>query len=180
MPPVYTIGHSTRAAEELISLLAGHGVAVLVDVRRYPASRRHPQFSRDALAAALAGAGIEYMHEPGLGGRRTPRPDSPNTAWRVEAFRGYADHMAGTEFKAGLAALEACASQRPTAVMCAEAVPWRCHRRLISDALVARGVEVRHILGPRRADPHELDPNARVLDGGRLVYSGPQGDLFRA
>ena len=180
MPPVYTIGHSTRAAEELISLLAEHGVEVLMDVRRYPASRRHPQFSRDTLDAALASAGIEYMHEPRLGGRRTPRPDSPNTAWRVEAFRGYADHMDTPDFRETLERLIHLAGERTVAILCAEAVPWRCHRRLISDALVARGIEVRHILGPHRADPHELDPNARVLDGGRLVYSGPQGDLFDA
>jgi uncharacterized protein (DUF488 family) len=182
MPALFTIGHSTRSTEELLSLLAEHGVELLVDVRRFPGSRRHPQFSRDALAAALAGAGIEYMHEPRLGGRRAARPGSPHTAWRVAAFRGYADHMETAEFSQALEELIRLSRQRRLAVMCAEAVPWRCHRRLISDALVARGLEVLHILAPGRADRHELDPNARVEDGGRrLVYAGPaapQQSLF--
>lgn len=176
MPPVLTIGHSTRSGEELLALLAQQGVETLVDVRRFPASRRHPHFSRDALEAALAGAGIQYIHEPDLGGRRTARPGSPHTAWRVEAFRGYADHMETAAFQAALERLIRLSGEKTTAILCAEAVPWRCHRRLISDALTARGIEVRHILGPGRADPHELDPNAHVLDGGRrLVYSGPEG-----
>ena len=175
MPPVFTIGHSTRPIEDLLSLLAENGVRVLVDVRRYPGSRRHPQFSRDALAASLASAGIEYVHEPDLGGRRAVRPDSPHTAWRVEAFRGYADHMETPEFAAALARLMERAAGETVCILCAEAVPWRCHRRLISDALLARGVPVLHIMGPGRADPHELDPNARVLPGGRLLYAGPAG-----
>jgi len=176
MPPVHTAGHSTRSSEELLALLAGHGVTTLVDVRRYPASRRHPQFSRDALAAALAGAGMEYVHEPDLGGRRAPRPDSPHTAWRVEAFRGYADHMETPQFQAALDRLVRRSREETVAILCAEAVPWRCHRRLISDALVARGIPVLHILGPHRADPHALDPNARILPNGRLLYAGPAGD----
>ncbi len=147
-----------------------------MDVRRYPASRRHPQFSRDALAASLARAGIEYVHEPALGGRRAARPDSQHTAWRVEAFRGYADYMETAEFGAALERLKQRAAGTTTAILCAEAVPWRCHRRLISDALVARGLEVLHILGPGHAEPHELDPNARVLPDGRLLYAGPAGD----
>jgi uncharacterized protein (DUF488 family) len=162
-------------------LLTEHGVKVLVDVRRFPASRRHPQFAREALAASLARAGIEYIHEPDLGGRRAARPDSQHTAWRVEAFRGYADYMESPEFAAALERLIERAAGTPTAILCAEAVPWRCHRRLISDALVARGVEVLHILGPGQAKPHELDPNARILAGGRLLYAGPggeQGSLF--
>ena len=182
MPPVFTIGHSIRPIEELLALLAEHGVEVLMDVRRFPGSRRHPQFSRDALAGALGAAGIEYMHEPRLGGRRTARLGSPHTAWRVEAFRAYADHMETPEFQEALEGLIRLSRNTTVAILCAEAVPWRCHRRLISDALVARGIEVRHILGPRRADPHEIDPNAKVLEGGRrLVYSGPagaQGELF--
>jgi uncharacterized protein (DUF488 family) len=176
MPPVFTAGHSTRPVAELLDLLAEHGVQTLVDVRRFPGSRRHPQFSRDALAASLAEAGIQYIHEPDLGGRRAPRPDSPHTAWRVEAFRGYADHMESPEFKAALDRLIQRSTRETVAILCAEALPWRCHRRLISDALVARGLPVLHILGPGRADPHELDPNARVLPGGRLLYSGPAGD----
>ena len=176
MPPVYTAGHSTRSIEELLALLAEHGVTTLVDVRRYPASRRHPQFSRDALAASLAGDGIRYVHEPDLGGRRSARPGSPHTAWRVEAFRGYADYMETPEFQAALDRLIQRSQGETVAILCAEAVPWRCHRRLISDALVARGITVLHILGPGRADPHELDPNAQILPGGRLLYAGPAGD----
>jgi uncharacterized protein (DUF488 family) len=156
--------------------LTGNGIRVLVDVRRFPASRRHPQFSRDALAASLAATGIEYVHEPDLGGRRPARPGSPHTAWRVEAFRGYADHMETPEFQAALDRLIRRGVEAATAILCAEAVPWRCHRRLISDVLVTRGIEVLHILGPGRANPHELDANARVLPGGRLLYAGPAGD----
>jgi uncharacterized protein (DUF488 family) len=175
--PVFTIGHSTRPIGELLALLAEHGVEVLMDVRRFPGSRRHPQFSREALAESLAGAGIKYMHEPRLGGRRPARPDSPHTAWRVEAFRGYADHMESADFKEALENLIELSRDRTVAILCAEAVPWRCHRRLISDALVARGIEVRHIFGPGRADTHEIDANARVLDGGRrLVYPGPEAE----
>ena len=176
MPSVFTLGHSTRPMGEFLDLLREHGVEVLVDVRRYPMSRRHPQFSRDSLAASHQEGGIQYMHEPGLGGRRATRPGSPHTAWRVEAFRGYADHMETPEFQDALGRLMDRAARETVAILCAEAVPWRCHRRLISDALVARGVEVRHILGPGRADPHELDPNARILPGGRLLYAGPAGD----
>jgi uncharacterized protein (DUF488 family) len=176
MPPVFTAGHSTRPIEELLALLAENRVATLVDVRRYPASRRHPQFSRDALAASLAEAGISYVHEPDLGGRRAARPDSPHTAWRVAAFRGYADYMETPEFQAALDRLAQRAETETIAILCAEAVPWRCHRRLISDALVARGTSVLHILGPRRTDPHTLDPNARVLADGRILYAGPAGD----
>lgn len=177
MPPVFTAGHSTRPIEELLALLAGHGIRTLVDVRRFPGSRRHPQFSRDALAASLAGAGLQYIHEPGLGGRRAARPDSPHTAWRVDAFRGYADYMETPEFEAALGRLMQRASDpggSPAAILCAEALPWRCHRRLISDALVARGVDILHIMGPGRAEAHELDANARVLPGGRLLYAGPE------
>ena len=176
MPPVFTLGHSTRPMVEFLGLLREHGVQLLVDVRRYPGSRRHPQYSRDSLSASLQEAGIQYMHEPDLGGRRAARPGSPHTAWRVEAFRGYADHMETPEFGAALERLMDRAARETVAILCAEAVPWRCHRRLISDALVARGVEVRHILGPGRADPHEIDPNARILPGGRLLYAGPEGD----
>jgi uncharacterized protein (DUF488 family) len=181
MLPIFTVGHSTRPIEELLALLIEHGVTTLVDVRRYPGSRRHPQFSRDALAASLTGAGIEYVHEPDLGGRRATRPDSPHIAWRVEAFRGYADHMETPEFQAALDRLIRRSEKETVAILCAEAVPWRCHRRLISDALVARGVNVLHILGPGRADPHELDSNARILPNGHLLYAGPaaiQTSLF--
>jgi uncharacterized protein (DUF488 family) len=142
----------------------------LVDVRRFPGSRRHPQFSREALEQSLADGGIAYVHEPELGGRREPRADSPNSAWRLAAFRGYADHMATTAFKQALDRLIRHASERPTAVMCAEAVPWRCHRQLISDALQARGVNVQHILGAGRTEPHKLNPAARPQPDGTIEY----------
>lgn len=183
MPPILTVGHSTRPIEELLALLQENRVEVLVDVRRFPGSRRHPQYSRDALAGSLEEAGIAYLHEPDLGGRRPAKPDSPHTAWRVDAFRGYADHMETPEFGAALDRLMQLGGEKTAVILCAEAVPWRCHRRLISDALVARGVEVRHILGPGRTDPHELDENAQVQPDGRLVYSGPpeaQASLFGA
>ncbi len=166
---VYTIGHSTRRIEELLALLAEHRVELLVDVRRFPGSRRCPQFGRDALAASLAAAGLAYRHDEALGGRRRPVPDSPNTWWRSAGFRGYADHLATPEAAAALARLAAEAGDRCVAIMCAEAVPWRCHRQLIADALVSRGIEVRHILAPGRAERHTLNAAARVSGEG-LTY----------
>lgn len=177
MRPIHTIGHSTRSVEELIGLLRESGIRLLVDVRRYPGSRRHPQFGRDALAAALRAAGIEYVHEPDLGGRREPRPDSPNTAWRNSGFRGYADYMATPPFRAALERLVARGEEEPTAIMCAEAVPWRCHRSLIADALVARGVEVLNVVSKGSATPHRLTPFARVEDG-RVTYPAEGRPLF--
>ena len=130
MPPViYTVGHSTRRLEEFLRLLSAHGVEGVVDVRRYPASRRHPHFAREALAGALAAAAIAYRHEPDLGGRRAPRGDSANVGWKDAGFRGYADHMATTAFRAALERLIEFAEARPTAILCAEAVPSRCHRQ---------------------------------------------------
>lgn len=168
------MGHSTRELGEFLNLLTSHQVAQVVDVRRYPASRRHPQFAREALASALAHAGLDYRHEPGLGGRRAARHDSANTAWRSPGFRGYADYMETPEFQEALARLADVARARPTAVLCAEAVPWRCHRQLIADALVARGETVSHILSAARADFHHLSPHAQVLPDGRLRYpAGP-------
>jgi uncharacterized protein (DUF488 family) len=155
-------------------------VPLLVDVRRFPGSRRHPQFAREALSRTVEEAGIAYRHEPGLGGRRHPRPDSPNLAWRHAAFRGYADHMATPEFADAMERLMAAPPR--TAVMCAEAVPWRRHRQLIADALVARGAEVLHLLGPgRAAEPHVLHASARVDEAGQVTYPRPartQGRLF--
>jgi len=175
---IYTIGHSTRDLREFLDLLTAHRVTQVVDVRRYPVSRRHPQFARDALAAALGEAGIAYHHEPDLGGRRAARRDSANTAWKNAGFRGYADYMATRGFADGLARLLELARARPTAILCAEAVPWRCHRQLIADALVARGEMVGHILGVARADPHRLSSHAQVLPGGRLLYpAGPSDQI---
>jgi len=166
---VHTVGHSTRTLAELEAILAAHGIAGVADVRRYPASRRHPQFAREALADALAATGRRYDWLPALGGRRQPQVGSPHTAWRNSAFRAYADHMDGAEFAAGIDALLALAAARATAILCAEAVPWRCHRQLIADALVARGVAVVHLLGPGAGRPHTLSPIARVV-GERVVY----------
>lgn len=166
---IWTAGHSTRSLEEFLELLAGPGIELVADVRRYPGSRRHPQFGRERLEAGLAAAGVAYRHLPALGGRRSPDPESPNTAWRNAAFRAYADHLGSAEFAAGLEELETAARERRTAVVCAEAVPWRCHRRLIADALTVRGWEVVHLLAPGREEVHALHPDA-VVDGARITY----------
>jgi uncharacterized protein (DUF488 family) len=172
-PDLWTVGHATRALAEVVALLAEHGVEQLVDVRTIPRSRHNPQFNRDTLPAALAAAGIVYVHMPGLGGLRRPRPDSTNTGWRNASFRGYADHMETPEFERSVTSLIRLARRRPTVIMCAEAVPWRCHRSLIADALAARGLRVTHVLGPRRASEHVLTPWARV-DGVRVGYAAPK------
>ena len=161
---VYTIGHSTRTLDELIRLLRENAVERLADIRRFPGSRRYPHFSRESLQQALP---IEYVHVPELGGRREPRPDSRNLALRNAQFRGYADHMATEEFREALDAL--LASDKTTAIMCAEAVPWRCHRNLVSDDLVRRGHEVIHILDFGSRKRHEMNPLAHDA-GGYLVY----------
>ena len=172
---IWTIGHSTRTLDELISLLREHDIQRLADIRRYPGSRRYPHFSREALAASLREHGIEYVHMPELGGRRKPAGDSPNTALRNEQFRAYADHMTSDEFRSVVDGLLAGqAEARPhmrTAVMCAEAVPWRCHRNLLSDELLRRGVEVVHIMGRGQAKRHVMSPYARV-EGEHVVYPG--------
>jgi uncharacterized protein (DUF488 family) len=179
---LFTIGHSTRSTAEFLELLRGNGVQLLVDVRRFPGSRRHPQFGSDALAAALAEAGIGYRHEEALGGRRTTErgaAPSPNTAWRHAAFRAYADYTATPPFQAALQRLMDDARERTPAIMCAEAVPWRCHRRLITDALLARGVPVADIIGPGPAAEARLSPHAVVHADGLVTYPAtPQQDLF--
>ncbi len=168
---LWTVGHSTRTIEAFVELLAGFEVALLVDVRTVPRSRRNPQFNTDSLPVALGPAGIGYRHEPDLGGLRKPRKDSPNTGWRNAGFRGYADHMQSDRFVAAIESLLALLADRHCAVMCAEAVPWRCHRSLIGDAMIVRGVEVRHIMGPDKFTAHRLTPFARV-DGLRITYPG--------
>jgi uncharacterized protein (DUF488 family) len=173
---VYTVGHSTRTLEEFLALLGAHGIGGIADVRRYPASRRHPHFAREALARALAAAHVRYDWLPELGGRRPARADSPHVAWRTMGFRGYADHMESAEFHAGLEKLLGLAAARPTAILCAEAVPWRCHRQLIADALVARGVTVLHVTGASAPARHRLSPLAR-REGDRLIYDGGQPPL---
>jgi uncharacterized protein (DUF488 family) len=169
-PVIWTIGHSTRPADEFLALLQAHGIEQIADIRTVPKSGRHPQFNKEALDALLAAHGRGYRHFPSLGGLRKPRRDSTNTAWRHPSFRGYADHMQTPVFQEGAAALLEFAT-RPTAVMCAEAVWWQCHRQLLSDALVARGVTVRHILGLDPPKPHRLSEFARVVDG-TVQYPG--------
>jgi len=159
---VLTIGHSTRTIEEFVSMLQAHGVEQLVDVRSIPKSRRVPQFNSDALAAALRKQGIEYLHMKSLGGLRHAKKDSANLGWRNASFRGYADYMATEEFRAGLSRLLELSREKRTAIMCAEAVPWRCHRSLIGDALLIRGVNVEDIMTATSTRPHELTPFAKV------------------
>jgi len=175
---IWTLGHSTRAADEFVALLQEHGILLLVDVRRHPGSRLHPQFNRETLAAMLEAQAIRYRHAGELGGRRQARADSANTAWQNAGFRGYADYMAGPEFRQGLELLLADAAAQPTAVMCAEAVPWQCHRNLLADALVARGHDVVHILGRGQVQAHVLNPAAYVSADGTLTYPGDQPELL--
>jgi uncharacterized protein (DUF488 family) len=173
---IWTLGHSNRDLETFLGLLAASAIERVADVRRFPGSRRHPHFNREALRESLASAGVAYRHFEELGGRRGRwSPDSPNNAWRVEAFNAFADHMATPEFEADLDALGADAETARTAIMCSEALPWQCHRRLIADALVVRGWSVRDIIGPGKVEPHALTPFARVADG-RLTY--PAEPLF--
>jgi uncharacterized protein (DUF488 family) len=172
-----TIGHSNRPVEDFTAMLAAHGVELLADVRTIPRSRHNPQFNQENLPESLASAGIEYVHLPELGGLRRPRPDSVNTAWRNLSFRGYADYMQTAEFAAGLARLMELDSVWRVAVMCAESVPWRCHRSLIADALTLRGIPVEHILSARRAESHALTSFARV-DGTQVTYPAPDLPLF--
>ena len=169
----YTVGHSTHELQAFAALLRGAGVDGIADVRRWPRSRRHPQFDDDALAVELPLRGIAYDHLPALGGRRRPLRGSPNDGWEQEAFRGYADHMATPAFAAGLERLEELCAVRPTAAMCAEAPWWRCHRRLVADALLARGWEVLHVMPGGRAVPHEL-PEFAVVAGGLVTYPAAQ------
>lgn len=168
-PTVYTVGHSTRSFEELVGLLRAHGVRRLVDVRTVPRSRRHPHFSREALVESLPAAGIEYRWLRELGGLRRPRPDSPNTGWRNESFRGFADHMQTAGFAAAVEELLALAQGDDLAIMCSEAVPWRCHRSLVGDALLVRGAKVLDIMSAGKATPHRLTPFARVA-GTEVTY----------
>lgn len=170
---ILTVGHSTRAPGALEELLRRHGVEVVLDVRAHPGSRRMPHFAAERLERSLADNGIAYAHLPELGGRRRPQPDSPNSGWRNEGFRGYADHMVSDEFERGLGR---AASERRSCLMCAEAAWWRCHRRLVADALVVRGWRVLHVLGPGEPVVHELTEFAEVR-GDRLTYPPDQAPL---
>jgi uncharacterized protein (DUF488 family) len=182
---VLTVGHSNRPLPEFLTILEAHGVGLLVDVRTIPRSRYNPQFNRESLAEALAARRIAYEHMPGLGGLRHPRKDSINTGWRNDSFRGYADYMQTEEYARNLqklrdleASWHARAEGTPAvAIMCAEAVPWRCHRSLIADSLVARGIPVAHIISASKAEPHKLTSFARVV-GSTVTYPGAVPNLF--
>jgi uncharacterized protein (DUF488 family) len=169
METVSTIGHSNRSIEEFIALLKQNGIACLIDIRTVPKSRHNPQFGQDQLPRSLLDAGIEYRYLAGLGGLRHPRPDSPNGGWRNTSFRGYADYMQTAAFAENVDAVIALAQDRRCALMCAEAVPWRCHRSLVADALLVRGIGVEDIIGPQKPTPHKLTPFARV-EGTRITY----------
>jgi uncharacterized protein (DUF488 family) len=173
---IWTIGHSNRDLGAFLDLLTANSIQVLADVRRFPGSKRQPQFGRENLETALGEAGIGYRHFPDLGGRRTQRlTNSPNTAWRVESFNAYADYMQSTNFQASLQELADLAARQTTVIMCAEALPWRCHRRLIADALLVQGWRVLDILSPTQVKERELTEFARVQNG-QVTYPG--GTLF--
>jgi uncharacterized protein (DUF488 family) len=174
---IWTIGHSTRTLEEFLGLLAGYRIEAIADVRRFPGSRRYPHFASDALATTLPAHGIAYQWIPKLGGRRKAQPGSPNTAWRNASFQGYADYTATAEFAEGLAELLKLAASKRTALMCAEAVWWRCHRSIIADVLKLRGIEVIHIIDATHSTAHPYTSPARVVDG-KLSYAAPQGELL--
>jgi uncharacterized protein (DUF488 family) len=168
---ILTVGHSTHPIEEFLELLEAHRVEQVVDIRTIPKSRRNPQFNKEKLAATLDGRGIGYVHLPSLGGLRQPRHDSINTAWQNESFRGYADYMQTPEFDRGIRELVLLAEHRTTAMMCAESLPWRCHRSLVADALSARGAAVEHIMTKTSRKPHAYTPFARIA-GERVTYPG--------
>jgi uncharacterized protein (DUF488 family) len=175
-PTIYTIGHSTRTLEEFAGLLRENGIALLVDVRTVPRSRHNPQFDTATLPEELEEAGIRYEHAKGLGGWRKTVPGSPNAGWRSLGFRGYADYMLTGEFEAQVARLIDKAGKEALVIMCAEAVPWRCHRQLISDALVVRGIRVLHIMGRSKLEEHSLTAWAKV-EGARIIYPAEQLSL---
>jgi uncharacterized protein (DUF488 family) len=169
---IFTIGHSTRSIADFLAMLQSFDIQVLADIRSLPGSNKHPQFNQDALSRSLSEAGIRYIHMPALGGRRRPKPDSVNTAWRSKAFMGYADYMETPEFKTAIEQLEQIAAKEKVAYMCAEAVWWRCHRSLVSDYLKARGWEVCHIMDIGKCTTHPYSSPARV-EQGNLFYDKP-------
>lgn len=172
---IWTLGHSTRPLDEFLAILAQYRLEAVADVRRFPGSKRYPQYANAALSATLAGQSIDYRWLPALGGRRRPLPDSPNVAWRNASFRGYADHMANSEFSEGLNELLELSGRLRTTLMCAEAVWWRCHRALIADVLRVRGIEVVHILDAEHSVVHPYTAPARIIEG-KLTYVATQGD----
>jgi len=174
-PLVCTIGHSNRSIDVFLALLTANEIGRVVDVRTVPRSRHNPQFNRDALPASLAALGIEYSYVQQLGGLRHAARDSPNTGWRNASFRGYADHMQSAEFEEGMDTLTALAGERRCVLMCAESVPWRCHRSMVADALLVRGYRVEHIIGPKGRRPHSMTPFA-VVDHDQILYPAPPGE----
>jgi uncharacterized protein (DUF488 family) len=172
---IRTVGHSTHSIEEFIGILEAHGIRQLVDVRTMPRSRRVPQFNKENLSASLPASGILYQHMPGLGGLRHAKRDSTNTGWRNASFRGFADYMQTPEFRENVEKLIELVGQASTAIMCAEAVPWRCHRSLIADALVARGIQAIEILSAKQSRPHALTPFAQV-NGSEVTYPAAATD----
>jgi uncharacterized protein (DUF488 family) len=174
---IYTIGHSTRTLEDFLALLHSHNISLLIDVRSVPRSWHNPQYNLDALPAALELAGISHLHLPSLGGLRRPEKQSINTAWKNNSFRGFADYMQKPGFAAGIEELIEYSSQHTAAIMCAEAVPWKCHRSMISDALCARKIPVRHIMGLGIAKPHKMTAFAKT-SGSSIIYPLPSLPLF--
>ena len=178
MTKIWTIGHSTRTIEEFIGALQAHGIRLVADVRLLPGSKRYPQFNKEVLAKSLADRGIVYEHFPELGGRRKPRKDSRNTAWRNESFRGYADYMETAKFAEGITRLQEMVGRHGAGViMCAEAVWWSCHRSLIADYLKAQGAEVIHIIKANKAGTHPFTSAAKIVNG-RLSYSDELPELL--
>ena len=172
---VFTVGHSTRSSEEFVALLAAHGVTLLVDVRTVPRSRTNPQFNKDILPETLRTAGIQYQHVPDLGGLRKTKAGSPNGGWRNLSFRGYADYMQTAEFKTALEQLIEMSNDDQLAIMCAEAVPWRCHRSLIADALIVRGIGAEELVSPKKRQPHKITSFAKVR-GKKITYPPYEDD----
>jgi uncharacterized protein (DUF488 family) len=175
---LWTIGHSNRSIEQFLELLTGQQIQSLADVRRFPGSRRQPHFNSENLPKSLAQAGIAYVHFPELGGRRKASPNSPNTVWRNEAFRGYADFMMTPEFRAGIERLLKLAQEKRTAIMCAEALWWQCHRSLIADYLKAAGQTVMHIMGSGKIEEHPFTSAARIVDGKLTYGEGPESQFI--
>jgi len=171
---IWTVGHSTRSPENFNEILLAHEIEVLVDVRSFPGSRRYPHFNKPELSRQLDSIGLTYLHVPALGGRRRPSAGSKNTAWKNSSFRAYADHMESEDFREGVEALLELAQNKRTAVMCAEALWWRCHRSLIADFLKAKGVQVIHILDARKTESHPYTSAARIIEG-RVSYEGLLG-----
>jgi len=174
--PIFTIGHSTHPIEQFLGMLQAYSIGTLVDVRTVPRSRHNPQFEQKNLEQSLRTAGIEYVHMPSLGGLRHASKDSPNTGWRNSSFRGYADYMQTESFQQAIEALIAFSEQSRCVIMCAEAVPWRCHRSLVGDALLVRGLPVNDIMTEKVSQPHKLTPWARV-SGTSITYPGPSDPL---